>query len=422
MFSLLSAVRPARQTRRVLALGSVLAVASATWFASPANAQTVSLDTSITVTGAGSSFLSNFVEQCKADLKKAYDINITYQPSGSGAGRSGFIGGTTDFAGSDVPFTSNEAGSLKKPFVYVPLTIGGIAIVYKVPGVDNLRLSGPTLAKIFSGGVAKWNDPIIEKDNPGVTLPAETIRVIVRSDSSGTSNVFTDYLDTAGGGFWKKGNTSTFPVPAGTGIAQRGSDGVTNYVAGEQGNFSITYAEASFAVERKLPVASVINNAGEAVKPDAKAVTAAIADAKVNDDGTLFLAFNTPKPDAYPISTTSYLIVPTTIDAKKGDVLRTFIANALGACQSKAAGLGYAPLPKNVADLGNAALAKINPGAGAVPLLNSAAPAATGAAATTTVVPATVAGKAPATTAKAAPTTKAKAKAKPTKPVATKKK
>jgi phosphate transport system substrate-binding protein len=409
----------ARQTRRIFVVGSVI-VAAVSCFASPANAQTVSLDTSITVAGAGSSFLSNFVEQCKADLKKAYDINVTYQPSGSGAGRSGFIGGTTDFAGSDVPFTSNEAGSVKKPFVYVPLTIGGIAIVYKVPGVDSLRLSGPTLAKIFSGAAAKWNDAAIEKDNPGVTLPAETIRVIVRSDSSGTSNVFTDYLETAGGGNWKKGNTSTFPVPAGTGIAQRGSDGVTNYVAGEQGNFSITYAEASFAVERKLPVASVVNNAGEAVKPDAKAVTAAIADAKVNDDGTLFLAFNTPKPDAYPISTTSYLIAPTTIDAKKGDVLRTFIANALGACQTKAAGLGYAPLPKNIVDLGNAALAKINPGAGAVPLLTGSSPAA--GSATTTASATTVAAKTPAPTAKAAPTTKTKAKGKPAKPTTIKKK
>jgi phosphate transport system substrate-binding protein len=396
-----------RSFQRFVGAGVVLATALAVPVV--AQAQTVTLDTGVTVAGAGSSFISNFVEQCKADLKKAYNINITYQPSGSGAGRSGFIGGTTDFAGSDVAFTSAEAGTVKKPFVYIPLTIGGIAIMYKVPGVDNLRLGPATLAKIFSGAATKWNDQAIEKDNPGVTLPGETIRVIVRSDSSGTSNVFTDYLDTASGGTWKKGVTSTFPVPAGTGIAQRGSDGVANYVAGEQGNFSITYAEASFAAERKLSVAAVVNNAGEAVKPDAKAVTAAIADAKINEDGTLFLAFNTPKPDAYPISTTSYLIAPTTLDAKKGDVLRTFIANALGACQSKAATLGYAPLPKNVVDLGSAALAKINPGSGNVPLIaaEGAAPAAT-----TAVAATTVAVKVAPTTVKAAPTTKAKGKGK----------
>ncbi len=409
--------RPSTRTLRRsvgTSIGTSIALASVLAVPLQAQAQTVTLDTSVTVAGAGSSFVSNFVEQCKADLKKAYDINITYQPSGSGAGRSGFIGGTTDFAASDVAFTAAELASLKKPFVYVPVTIGGIAIAYKVPGVDNLRLSGSTLAKIFSGSIAKWNDGAIEKDNPGVTLPGETIRVIVRSDSSGTSNVFTDYLDVASGGAWKKGVTSTFPVPAGTGIAQRGSDGVTNYVAGEQGNFSITYAEASFAAERKLTVASIVNNAGEAVKPDPKAVTAAIADAKVNDDGTLFLAFNTPKADAYPISTTSYLIAPTTLDAKKGDILRTFIANALGACQAKSATLGYAPLPKNVVDLGTAALAKINAGAGQVPLLTATgaapapAPSTAAGAATTTVKPV-----AP-TTVKSAPTTKAKGKPAPT--------
>jgi phosphate transport system substrate-binding protein len=369
-----------------------------------ASAQSASLDTGVTVSGAGSSFMSNFLEQCKSDVKKTLNINITYQPSGSGAGRSGFISGTTDFAGSDVPFTSAELSSLKTKFVYIPITIGGVAIVYKVPGVDNLKLSAATLAKIFSGSVNKWNASEIEKENPGVTLPAETIRVVVRSDSSGTSNVFSDYLDQAGGGNWKKGVTSTFPVPAGTGIAQRGSDGVTNYLAGAQGNFSITYAETSFAEERKLQVAQVINGSGAAVKPDAKAITSAMSDAKINDDGTLFLSFNTPKADAYPISTTAYLIAPQTIDAKKGDVLRTFLNYALTGCQPKSTALGYAPLPKNLADLGLAALAKVNPGSAPVPTIaDAAAPAATTVAVATTVAK-------PATTVKSAPTTKSKKK------------
>jgi phosphate transport system substrate-binding protein len=369
-----------------------------------ASAQSASLDTGVTVSGAGSSFMSNFLEQCKSDVKKTLNINITYQPSGSGAGRSGFISGTTDFAGSDVPFTSAELSSLKTKFVYIPITIGGVAIVYKVPGVDNLKLSAATLAKIFSGSVNKWNASEIEKENPGVSLPAETIRVVVRSDSSGTSNVFSDYLDQAGGGNWKKGVTSTFPVPAGTGIAQRGSDGVTNYLAGAQGNFSITYAETSFAEERKLQVAQVINGSGAAVKPDAKAITSAMSDAKINDDGTLFLSFNTPKADAYPISTTAYLIAPQTIDAKKGDVLRTFLNYALTGCQPKSTALGYAPLPKNLADLGLAALAKVNPGSAPVPTIaDAAAPAATTVAVATTVAK-------PATTVKSAPTTKSKKK------------
>jgi phosphate transport system substrate-binding protein len=401
------------RTPRGLLIGSFVAAVALIPNVAIAQA-TATLDKNVTVAGAGSSFMSNYVEQCKADVKKALDINITYQPSGSGAGRTGFVSGTTDFAGSDVAFTKAELEKLKTPFVYIPITIGGIAIIFKVPGVTELKFSAPTLAKIFSGQIAKWNDDAIAKENPGATLPGETIRVIVRSDSSGTSNVFTDYLDTAGGGNWKKGITSTFPVPAGTGVAQRGSDGVTNYVASEQGNFSITYAEASFAIERKLSIASVVNAGGNTVKPDAKNISSGMSDAKINDDGTLFLNFNTTKSDAYPISTTAYLIAPQTMDGKKGDILRTFLTYALGPCQSKAEGLGYAPLPKNLADLGLAAVAQINPGAAPVPVVGgtpAAAPTTVGGAAVTTKA-------ATPTTVKAAPTTKKGAK----KPVTTKKK
>jgi phosphate transport system substrate-binding protein len=405
--------------RRMLLASTALTAATTTLALTPlsapiALAQTATLDTGITVAGAGSSFMSNFVEQCKADVKKGLNINITYQPSGSGAGRTGFIAGTTDFAGSDIPFNSTEAGRVK-PFVYIPITIGGVAVIYNIPGVTELRLNGPLLASIFSGTVNKWNDPAIEKLNPSAKLPTETIRVIVRSDSSGTSAVFSDYLDSAGAGNWKRGVTQTFPVPAGTGIAQRGSDGVTNYVAGAQGAYSITYAETSFAEERKLSVASVVNVAGEAVKPDAKAITAAIGEASLNDDGTLFLLFNSPKKEVYPISTAAYLIAPQQLDQKKADVLRAFLTYALGPCQAKAAGLGYAPLPDKLVKSGLANVAKINPGSAPVPTIAGAAPAQ----APTPTTAAPPASTAPAT---AAPTTAAKKKTTTKKKTATTKK
>ncbi len=317
------------------------------------------VDTSVSVTGAGSSFLANYIEQCKADVKKAQNINVSYQPSGSGAGRSGFIANTTDFAGSDVAFSKTEAAKVKDPYVYIPLTIGGIGVMYKVPGLADLQLSGATLAKIFSGQIAKWNDEAIVKENPKAKLSKETIRVVVRSDSSGTSAVFSAYLDAAGGGQWKKGVTSTFPVPAGVGIAQKGSDGVANYVGGNQGNFSIGFAEVSYATERKLPTIKVLNASGAAVGPTTAAVTAALADAKANADGTLTLNFNTKKADAYPISTTSYIIARTKMDAKKAGVLKAFLTYSLGDCQKKAASLGYAPLPANLVTSGTAAVAKI---------------------------------------------------------------
>jgi phosphate transport system substrate-binding protein len=335
-----------------------------------AMAQTATLDSKVTLTGAGSSFMANFMEQCKADVKSGLKINVTYQPSGSGAGRTGFISGTTDFAGSDVPFSKAELGKLKdKKFVYIPVAAGGVAVMYKAPGVKDLKLSGPTLAGIFAGKIAKWNDKAIAKDNPSAKLPSETIRVIVRSDSSGTSSVMSSYLSAAGGGAWSKGTTATFPVPAGIGIAQKGSDGVANYLSGNQGNFSIGFAEVSYAKERKLDVVQVVNGAGKPTAPTAAAVSSALGDAKTAADGTLTLNFATKKADAYPISTAAYVIAPTKLDAKKGDVLRAFLTYTLGGCQAKAEGLGYAPLPASLRAAGLTATDQINPGSKPVPTI-----------------------------------------------------
>jgi phosphate transport system substrate-binding protein len=361
---------------RSIAVGSVIALLAG--LSTAAHAQTVTLDKGVTVSGQGSTFVSNFMEQCKADVKNTFGINIAYQPTGSGAGRSAYINGTNDFAGSDVAFTTAELPAVKaKPFVYIPVAIGGIAVIYRLPGVSELKLSPNTLGKIFSGAAQKWNDEAISKDNPGVSLPGEVIRVVVRSDSSGTSNVFSDYLASAGNGSWTKGAQSQFPVPAGNGIAQRGSDGVSNYVAGDQGNFAITYAETSFAEERKLSVAKVINAAKNAVAPTPEGITEAMNAAAVNDDGTLLLNFNVTTPKAYPISTTAYLILPQTMDKAKGDVLRTFVTYSLTECQKKATKIGYAPIPASMLKLGLAALAKVNPGSGDVPTVAPAADAPT---------------------------------------------
>jgi phosphate transport system substrate-binding protein len=384
-----------------------------------AHAQTAVLDKGITVSGQGSTFMSNLVEQCRVDAKNEFGINIAYQGTGSGAGRNAYVAGTNDFGASDVAFPAAEIDKAKaKPFVYIPVAIGGIAIIYKAGTITDLKLSGPTLAGIFSGKIQKWDAEPIAKENPGVSLPSEIIRVIVRSDSSGTSNVFSDYLATVGKGAWTAGATSNFPVPAGNGVAQRGSDGVSNYVAGSQGNFSITYAESSFAEERKLPVVKVINASGTPVAPESASIADAMAAAAVNDDGTLLLNFQTASPKAYPISTTAYVIAPQTLDKAKGDVLRTFLTFMIGACQKKADKVGYAPLPANLVKLGTDAISKINPGSSPVPLAaGAAAPAATAAPTATTVAPAataaptTIAAKPVATTkAPAKPKTKAKTK------------
>lgn len=382
-----------------------------------ASAQTAQLDTNVTVNGQGATFSANFIEQCKADVKNSFNINIGYSPTGSGAGRSGFIAGNVDWAGSDVAFTPAELQNLRsKPFRYIPITSGGIAVIYRVPGVTDLKLTGTTLARIFTGQVARWNDEGIAKDNPGVSLPDTPVRVVVRSDSSGTSTVFSDYLSVVSKGVWRAGPQATFPVPAGNGIAQRGSDGVTNYVQGGQGEGAITYSEVSFANERKLNVAKIVNAAGSAVAPDPANVSAALAQAAINDDGTLFLNYNAPGANVYPISTTSYAIVAETMDKAKGDVLRTYLTYALTGCQAKGEKLGYAPLPKNLVDLGLATVAKINPGSAPVPTIpGAAAPATTAPAAATTAAPTTAAATtAPPTTRRTTPTTKKKSTRTPT--------
>ena len=373
-----------------------------------AAAQTVTLDKGVSISGQGSTFVSNFLEQCKVDAKNEFGINVAYQPTGSGAGRSAYLAGTNDFGASDVPFPAADLPKAnQKPFVYIPVAIGGIAVIYKVPGVTDLKLSGPTLAGIFSGKIQKWDAEQIAKDNPTAKLPGEVIRVIVRSDSSGTSNVFSDYLATTGKGAWTAGAQNTFPVPSGNGIAQRGSDGVADYVAGPQGNFAITYAEASFAEQRKLSIAKVINTAGNAVDPAPAGITDALAAAGVNDDGTLILNFQTTSPKAYPISTTAYVIAPQTIDKAKGDILRTFLTYSLTECQKKADKAGYAPLPANLTQLGLAAVAKINPGSGDVPVAKgAAAPVSTAAPTTLAAAVTTAAPDTKAPTKKAKVTTK----------------
>ena len=314
-----------------------------------------------TLSGQGSTFVANFLEQCKADAKKSGGLSVTYQSTGSGAGRSGYIEGTVDFAASDVPFSAAEKRKADaKPYVYIPIVAGGVAVIYNVPGVTNLTLSGPTLGKIFTGKILSWNDKQIVAENPGVKLPKLVVRVVVRSDSSGTSNVFSNYLSVAAAKEWTKGATSTFPVPPVIGIGQKGSDGVGNYVAGSQGKGSITYAEVSFARERKLSVAKIVNAAGKAVLPDATAVTESIAESPVAKDNVIAADPLAKGAAVYPIAAVAYLIVPQT--SPKATELTSFVGSVLGPCQAKATSLGYAPLPKSVVDIAIRTLGSVKKG------------------------------------------------------------
>jgi len=323
----------------------------------PAAHAAVSKD--VTVTGAGATFPLNMIEQWKADFNKSTGATVAYTGVGSGAGRTQLIAGTVDYAASDVAASAAEVDQLKAKygdFVYIPFTAGGLGVHYNVPGLSNLKLTGSTIAKIFAGTITTWNDPAIAADN-GAAGPNLPIQVLVRSDKSGTSGVFTDYMAKAAPADWTKGKTETFPTDKGQ-IGKAGSDGVSNAVKAAQGG--IGYGEHSFAVERQLPEVLVKNGAGEFKGPETAAVTAALDAATLNPDGTLTLNFTSTKPGMYPISTTSYLLVPTKMDQAKGDNLVAFLNYVLGDGQGKSAALNYAPVPDSVKNAGKAAVAKIN--------------------------------------------------------------
>ena len=351
----------------------------------------------VTLTGAGATFPLNMIEQWKADFTKSQGVTIAYTGVGSGAGRTQLIAGTVDFAASDVAAKPEEVVQLKAKygdFVYIPMTAGGIAVLYNVPGLKDLKLTGPTIAKIFSGAITDWNDPAIAADN-GAAGPNLPIQVFVRSDKSGTSGVFTSYLSKVAPAEWSKGSTETFPTDKGQ-IGKAGSDGVSNAVKAAAGG--IGYAEHSFAVERQLPEVLVKNGAGEFQGPETGAVTAAIDAATINPDGTLTLDYTANKPGVYPISTTSYFIVPAKMDARKGENLAAFLHYALGDGQGKAEALGYAPVSDGVRKAGQAAVVRINPATAAAapdPAPAPAGPAPAPAPTASTATPAPAAEAAP---------------------------
>ncbi|MDQ3898335.1 MAG: phosphate ABC transporter substrate-binding protein PstS [Actinomycetota bacterium] len=306
-------------------------------------------DDAAVLSGAGATFPATLVQEwIKQYRSLAPGVTINYQPIGSGAGIQQLTSRTVDFAGSDVPLKASEVDATGGPgaVVQVPWTAGGVAVAYNLPGVVDLRLSPQTLAAIFAGGVTRWNDPALKADNPNVALPAAGIQVVHRSDGSGTTHVFTEYLKAVAPEIW------TFPAgkewPADTaGTGAKGSDGVTAAVKQSPG--AVGYAEPSYPKQAGLSMATVRNAAGRFVGPTAEAVSAALAAARVNPEGTLALNFTPASPEAYPISSASYLMFyRSASDPAKDAALRHFASWAITDGQELAAGLDYAPLPESV--------------------------------------------------------------------------
>jgi phosphate transport system substrate-binding protein len=282
--------------------------------------------------------------------KATKSVQINYEANGSGGGVKGVTDGTVDFGASDMPMTDNELKAVKggKKILHFPTVLGAVVPIYNLPGVtQELKFSGETLAEIFLGTVSKWSDKKIAADNPGVKLPDEDIVVVHRTDGSGTTFVWTDFLSKVSPAWKSKvGAAKSVSWPKGLGGAQ--SAGVTGLV--KQNPNSISYVELLYAVQNKLGYGTVKNSSGNFVKADVASVTEAAAAAASNMPADFRVSItNAPGKSAYPISTFTWLLIPDKFsDASKGKEVKGLLKWALTDGQKDCASLNYAPLPKEV--------------------------------------------------------------------------
>jgi phosphate ABC transporter phosphate-binding protein len=308
--------------------------------------QTLKASGSTAQANAMARFVNEFEQACPGQT-------LNYTPNGSGAGINEFVGNQTDFGGSDVPLSTDEHTKAQQrcgsPAWDLPAVFGPIAVTYNVSGVTALNLDGPTTAKIFNGSITSWNDPAIMALNSGTALPALPIHVVFRSDQSGTTDNFQQYLDGASNGAWGKGHGKTFN--GGVGEGAKGNDGTSAAIKHTQG--SITYNEWSFAQAQKLTMARIVTSAGpEPVSISADSVGKTIAGATVkglsgNDLVLETESFYKPRqPGAYPIVLATYEIVCSKYpDGQVGTAVKAFLKAAIGPGQYGLANNGYIPLP-----------------------------------------------------------------------------
>jgi phosphate transport system substrate-binding protein len=311
------------------------------------------------ISAAGATFPDPIYKKWFGEFKAAHNgVQINYQAIGSGGGIKQLTEGTVDFGASDMPMTDSQIADMKVKPLHFPTVLGGIVLTYNIPGVTaTLKFSPDTVAGIFLGEIKKWNDAKITADNPGVKLPGDDIVVVHRSDGSGTTFVFADYLSKVSP-TWKKKVGANTSVCWPTGVGQSKNDGVAGMV--KQTPDSIGYVELIYAVQNKMPYAQLKNAAGKFVTASFDSVTAAAANSK--DLGADFRGSitNAPGAGSYPISTYTWLLIPSRIpDAAKKKAIVDFLTWMIGPGQKEAQPLSYAPLPKNIAELEKKQIAAI---------------------------------------------------------------
>jgi phosphate transport system substrate-binding protein len=303
------------------------------------------------INGAGATFPYPIYSKWFSEYSQAHsNVKINYQPIGSGGGIRQVTEGTVDFGASDVPMTPEQIAAGKVKVIALPTVLGAVVPVYNVPGVNKeLNFSGDVIADIYLGKITTWNDARIAKDNPGVNLPNNAILPIYRSEGSGTTFIFTDFLSKVSADFKSKvGAGAAVKWP--TGIGQKGNEGVSGMVRQSPNSFG--YVELIYAEQNKMSFGTVKNQGGKFVKASAAGVTAAAAAAAKTMPADYRVSItNAAGPDSYPISSFTWLLIPTHGDAGKTKILTDFMNWMLDHGESEAASLSYAPLPPAVADM-----------------------------------------------------------------------
>jgi phosphate transport system substrate-binding protein len=302
-----------------------------------------------TLNGAGATFPYPMYSKWFSEYHKAHpDIQINYQSIGSGGGIRQVLAGTVDFGASDGPMSDEQLAQAKTKILHVPTVLGANVPAYNIPGVmAELKFTPEALAGIFLGKIATWNDPAIAAANPGVNLPNQPIIVIHRSDGSGTTYIWTDYLSKVSPEWQSqvgKGTSVKWPV----GLGGKGNEGVAGMIRQMQG--SIGYIELIYAIENKISYGVIKNAAGSFVKASLASVTAAAASVKSMPADFRVSITNAPGKDAYPVSSFTWLLIPAqSKDAGKGKILADFLNWMVNDGQKMTADLAYAPLPESVA-------------------------------------------------------------------------
>ncbi len=300
------------------------------------------------INGAGATFpypmySKWFDEYAKVDPS----VRFNYQSIGSGGGQKQILAQTVDFGASDGPMSDENLAKAPAKILHIPTVAGADVISYNLPGSPKLKLDGPTIVDIFMGKIKKWNDARIAAQNPGVTLPDLDVIVCHRSDGSGTTYIFTDYLSAVSYAWQQevgKGTSVKWPV----GLGGKGNEGVAGLIKQTPG--AVGYVELIYALQNNLPFADVKNKDGQYVTPSLESVTAALQTANIPDDFR-FSIVNAPGAQSYPIAGATWLLVyEQQKDAAKGKKLVEFLNWMLTDGQKMAAALHYAPLPQNLAD------------------------------------------------------------------------